>query len=159
MRGLTERQLSILKFIQDSIRDRGYPPTLREIGERFGIRSTNGVNDHLLALERKGYIERDDERARGVRVVDAATREVLESPTPPRSPGFPRVTSYRIRELRDARAKLAEQIRLIDRAIEIEERLIVGQRAIERRSVIEPVDVPVEHAQDAASSTELEPAS
>ena len=48
---LTDRQKEVLDFIQESIGTRGYPPTLREIGERMGIRSTNGVNDHLKALE------------------------------------------------------------------------------------------------------------
>ena len=50
---LTDRQREILDFITRSITTRGYPPTLREIGTHFGIRSTNGVNDHLRALERK----------------------------------------------------------------------------------------------------------
>ena len=57
---LTKRQQQILDFIAVSIDDLGYPPTLREIGEHFGIRSTNGVNDHLKALEKKGYLRRDD---------------------------------------------------------------------------------------------------
>ena len=53
---LTDRQQQILDFIGESINARGFPPTLREIGEHFGIRSTNGVNDHLKALEKKyGY--------------------------------------------------------------------------------------------------------
>src|SRR3982750_137021 len=51
---LTERQEKILAFIKKSIQDQGYPPTIREIGEHFGIRSTNGANDHLKPLERKG---------------------------------------------------------------------------------------------------------
>src|SRR5271170_1023569 len=51
MQGLTQRQQMVLVFIRQSISDRGYPPTLREIGARMGIRSTNGVNDHLRALE------------------------------------------------------------------------------------------------------------
>ena len=50
----------MLEFIGQSIESRGYPPTLREIGEHMGIRSTNGVNDHLKALEKKGYLERED---------------------------------------------------------------------------------------------------
>ena len=45
----------------------GYPPTLREIGSRMGIRSTNGVNDHLRALERKGYLTREDMKSRALR--------------------------------------------------------------------------------------------
>lgn len=68
---LTQRQSQILDFISTSIEGRGYPPTLREIGEQFGIRSTNGVNDHLRALEKKGYITREDLKSRAMRPVAA----------------------------------------------------------------------------------------
>jgi repressor LexA len=64
---LTDRQREVLDFISDSIRKRGYPPTLREIGSHFGIRSTNGVNDHLRALEKKGYLHREDLKSRALR--------------------------------------------------------------------------------------------
>ena len=66
---LTERQREILTFISASIAERGYPPTLREIGEHFGIRSTNGVNDHLKALEKKGHLRREDLKSRAMRPV------------------------------------------------------------------------------------------
>ena len=69
MQGLTKRQSQTLEFIRHSIEDRGYPPTLREIGEHMGIRSTNGVNDHLRALERKGYLRREDMKSRALRLV------------------------------------------------------------------------------------------
>jgi repressor LexA len=65
--GLTDRQREVLDFISDSIRKRGYPPTLREIGGHFGIRSTNGVNDHLRALEKKGFLHREDLKSRALR--------------------------------------------------------------------------------------------
>ena len=52
MKGLTRRQQEILDYISTSIQGRGYPPTIREIGKHMGIRSTNGVNDHLKALAR-----------------------------------------------------------------------------------------------------------
>src|SRR3954465_15211250 len=68
---LTDRQREILEFITQSIRDRGYPPTLREIGLHFGIKSTNGVNDHLRALEKKGYLQREDLESRALRPVGA----------------------------------------------------------------------------------------
>ena len=70
---LTDRQREILDFITRSIRDRGYPPTLREIGLHFGIRSTNGVNDHLRALEKKGHLQREDLKSRALRPVPPAT--------------------------------------------------------------------------------------
>jgi repressor LexA len=69
MQGLTKRQEQTLDFIRESIKGRGYPPTLREIGEHMGIRSTNGVNDHLRALERKGYLRREDMKSRALRLV------------------------------------------------------------------------------------------
>lgn len=68
--GLTERQRLCLDFIKRSIADRGWPPTLRELGAWMGIRSTNGVNDHLRALERKGFIVREELRARAIRPVE-----------------------------------------------------------------------------------------
>ncbi len=76
---LTERQREILAFINESIRERGYPPTLREIGARFGIKSTNGVNDHLRALEKKGYLHREDLKSRALRPV-AAPEPTVEIP-------------------------------------------------------------------------------
>ena len=66
---LTDRQKEVLDFISRSITERGYPPTLREIGEHMGIRSTNGVNDHLKALEKKGYLQREDLKSRALRPI------------------------------------------------------------------------------------------
>ena len=73
MQGLTERQREILDFIQARIEEQGYPPTIREIGEVMGIRSTNGVNDHLKALERKGYLKREGLKSRALRPVSSET--------------------------------------------------------------------------------------
>jgi repressor LexA len=78
MQGLTQRQQMVLDFIRQSIVDRGYPPTLREIGARMGIRSTNGVNDHLRALERKGYLTREDMKSRALRPTNLATQAMGE---------------------------------------------------------------------------------
>ena len=66
---LTQRQREILDFISSSIVERGFPPTLREIGLHFNIRSTNGVNDHLKALEKKGHLRREDLKSRAMRPV------------------------------------------------------------------------------------------
>ena len=66
---LTDRQRQVLECVEDSIKSRGIPPTLRELRDRLGIRSTNGVNDHLTALERKGYIVRLDQKSRGLQVL------------------------------------------------------------------------------------------
>jgi repressor LexA len=80
MQGLTHRQQMVLDFIRESIADRGYPPTLREIGARMGIRSTNGVNDHLRALERKGYLKREDMKSRALRPTHAPSSVQLPLP-------------------------------------------------------------------------------
>ncbi|HEX9291187.1 MAG TPA: transcriptional repressor LexA [Anaeromyxobacteraceae bacterium] len=74
--GLTERQLEVLRFIATEIEDRGYPPTIREIGEALDIASTNGVNDHLKALEKKGYLQRDPVKSRAL-IPTSQAREVL----------------------------------------------------------------------------------
>jgi repressor LexA len=60
---LTARQRAIYDFLLKSIREKGYAPSIPEIGARFKIASTNGVSDHLKALERKGYIRRAGKRA------------------------------------------------------------------------------------------------
>ncbi|MDQ2645367.1 MAG: transcriptional repressor LexA [Myxococcota bacterium] len=81
MQGLTKRQEQTLDFIRKSIEERGYPPTLREIGEYMGIRSTNGVNDHLRALERKGYLRREDMKSRALKLVEDAMPAVSRPAT------------------------------------------------------------------------------
>lgn len=63
---ITDRQKEILTFIQRTTEERGFPPTIREIGEEMDIRSTNGVNDHLKALERKGYLTRGEQQSRSL---------------------------------------------------------------------------------------------
>ena len=73
---LTDRQLEVLRFIARQIEECGYPPTIREIGEGLDIRSTNGVNDHLKALERKGYLTRDAVKSRAV-IPTPRAREAL----------------------------------------------------------------------------------
>jgi repressor LexA len=81
MTGLTDRQLEVLRFIAREIEERGYPPTIREIGEALDIRSTNGVNDHLKALERKGFLTRDPVKSRALIPTEAARGALLgESP-------------------------------------------------------------------------------
>jgi len=66
---ITERQQAIYEFIGEAMEVRGMPPTLREIGAKFGIRSTNGVEKHLVALERGGYISRERGKSRGIAAI------------------------------------------------------------------------------------------
>src|SRR5260370_2540724 len=66
MEELTNRQKQILHFIVRESELKGFPPTIREIGEQMDIRSTNGVNDHLKALERKGYLIRGEQQSRSL---------------------------------------------------------------------------------------------
>ena len=66
---LTERQAAILAFIKDFAQDHGYPPTIPEIQKEFGIKSPNGVNNHIKALTKKGYIKRDSSRARALEII------------------------------------------------------------------------------------------
>jgi len=66
MDDITDRQKEILTYIQRTTEERGFPPTIREIGEEMDIRSTNGVNDHLKALERKGFLTRGEQQSRSL---------------------------------------------------------------------------------------------
>ena len=72
---LTARQKAIYDFLVKSIREKGFAPSIVEIGKQFKIASTNGVSDHLKALERKGYIRRVGKRA--IEVVNALGKAVL----------------------------------------------------------------------------------
>ncbi len=78
MKDLTARQEAILSYIKESLQEKGFPPTLREIGDFFGIKSTNGVNDHLVALEKKGYIKRNKDLSRAIEIVGFSASEHKE---------------------------------------------------------------------------------
>ena len=73
---MTKRQKAIYEFIRDKIRNRGYGPTVREIGKQFDIRSPNGVICHLKALEKKGYISRKEKISRAIELKAEPIREV-----------------------------------------------------------------------------------
>ncbi|MBU3706272.1 MAG: repressor LexA [Mycobacterium sp.] len=78
---LTERQRTILDVIRASVTSRGYPPSIREIGDAVGLTSTSSVAHQLRTLERKGYLRRDPNRPRAVDVrssEDAAPPVVTE---------------------------------------------------------------------------------
>src|SRR5713226_4214373 len=67
---LTDRQRAIYEFIRDKIENRGYGPTVREIGLGFDIKSPNGVMCHLKALEKKGLIKREGFSARAISLLN-----------------------------------------------------------------------------------------
>lgn len=83
MEKLTEKQAEILRFLVMHQADTGYPPTVREIARHFRFKSPKAAADHLAALERKGYIDRQSGMARGLRVVENPFAE------PDRSEGIP----------------------------------------------------------------------
>jgi repressor LexA len=67
--GLTARQRRVLEVIRDSVERRGYPPSMREIGDAVGLTSPSSVSHQLHALERKGFIRRDPNRPRALEVL------------------------------------------------------------------------------------------
>ncbi|MGF0319500.1 transcriptional repressor LexA [Nocardia fluminea] len=79
---LTVRQRTVLEVIRSSVTERGYPPSIREIGDAVGLTSTSSVAHQLRALERKGYLRRDPNRPRAVNVrgLDEAVRSVTTLP-------------------------------------------------------------------------------
>ncbi len=72
---LTKRQKAVYDFIRDKIRNRGYGPTVREIGDEFNIRSPNGVMCHLKAIEKKGLITREKNLSRAINLVREPVEE------------------------------------------------------------------------------------
>ncbi len=73
---LTKRQKNIFDFIKSHIEEKGWPPTIREIGNKMGIRSPNGVMCHIKALEKKGCIETEPNMSRCIRLVGFRLRHV-----------------------------------------------------------------------------------
>ncbi len=123
---LTDRQLEVLRFIATEIDERGYPPTIREIGEALDIASTNGVNDHLKALERKGYLQRDPVKSRAL-IPTSAARHVLGA--------RPQDNVVSLAERRDAR----QSGRLVE--IPIIGRVAAGQPILAQEQIEDTVQV------------------
>jgi len=69
MKKLTEKQENVFRFICEQQQNRGYPPTIREIGDKFNLRSTGSVRDYLNALEKKGFINRNSRTSRGIEIL------------------------------------------------------------------------------------------
>ncbi|MED0676184.1 transcriptional repressor LexA [Aneurinibacillus thermoaerophilus] len=99
MKKLSSRQLAILDFIKKEVKEKGYPPSVREIGEAVGLASASTVHGHLARLEKKGLIRRDPTKPRAIEVLDgerkgnAAMLETVRTVTVPMigkvTAGFP----------------------------------------------------------------------
>lgn len=70
---LSQRQNEILSFIKQEIRRKGYPPSVREIGDAVGLMSSSTVHGHLQTLEDKGYIRRDATKPRAIEVLESSS--------------------------------------------------------------------------------------
>ncbi|KEP25523.1 MULTISPECIES: transcriptional repressor LexA [Bacillus] len=79
MTKLSKRQLDILKFIKEEVKSKGYPPSVREIGEAVGLASSSTVHGHLARLETKGLIRRDPTKPRAIEVLDDEEMNIPKS--------------------------------------------------------------------------------
>jgi repressor LexA len=70
VKNLSSRQRSILDFIKQEVKEKGYPPSVREIGEAVGLASSSTVHGHLARLEKKGLIRRDPTKPRAIEILD-----------------------------------------------------------------------------------------
>jgi repressor LexA len=76
MTKISKRQQDILDFIKDEVRAKGYPPSVREIGEAVGLASSSTVHGHLSRLESKGFIRRDPTKPRAIEILDETNSHV-----------------------------------------------------------------------------------
>lgn len=79
MKKVSKRQEDILTFIKDEVRKKGYPPSVREIGEAVGLASSSTVHGHLARLESKGLIRRDPTKPRAIEILDMEEFSSLKS--------------------------------------------------------------------------------
>lgn len=70
MEKISKKQSEILKFMKSEVREKGYPPSVREICQAVGLKSTSTVHGHLAQLEKKGYIRRDPSKPRAIEIID-----------------------------------------------------------------------------------------
>ncbi len=77
---LTERQQHILRVIRDTVAARGYPPSVREIGDAVGLRSPSSVHSQIASLQRNGYLRKDPSRPRAIEVQFDPETELVRSP-------------------------------------------------------------------------------
>lgn len=76
MRELSGRQRQILEYIQKCVEEKGYPPSVREIGQAVGLSSSSTVHGHLSRLEQKGYLRRDPTKPRAIELLSPEHRRV-----------------------------------------------------------------------------------
>ena len=82
MTELTDRQRQVLEFIDGEVRERGYPPSVREIGEAVGLSSSSTVHAHLAALQDKGFLKRDPTKPRAMELIyDSSSGTAIERRT------------------------------------------------------------------------------
>jgi repressor LexA len=79
LKKVSKRQEDILTFIKDEVRKKGYPPSVREIGEAVGLASSSTVHGHLARLESKGLIRRDPTKPRAIEILDMEEFSTLKS--------------------------------------------------------------------------------
>ncbi|GAX91771.1 repressor LexA [Effusibacillus lacus] len=90
---LSKRQQQILDYIKDEVRKKGYPPSVREIGDAVGLASSSTVHGHLARLEQKGLIRRDPVKPRAIEILDMDTPVVAHNASTVMAPIIGKVTA------------------------------------------------------------------
>lgn len=93
MRELTKRQNEIFEYIKQTVHSKGYPPSVREIGEAVGLASSSTVHGHLSRLEEKGYIKRDPTKPRAIEIVTEQLGETMNMESTIHVPVIGKVTA------------------------------------------------------------------
>ncbi len=126
---LTERQNQVFEFLRAHVRDAGRPPTIAEVGQHLGLRSSNGVHKLLVALEAKGYISRVRHEARGITILDDDAPAFRFDEGPP-SVFMPRAVTSAVaqRPLARGRTQVLVEPRILPRGVDLDNclALVVG---------------------------------
>lgn len=142
---LTDRQKDVYDLIQSLISQRGYGPTVREIGENFGIKSPNGVMCHLRALERKGLIVRKANKSRAIELTGEHSRSITGLPLAGMVSGQPTTLNIESTDAIDLGRSLATGDRFV---------VVVSGDVLVQRGILDGDHVIIERA-EAANAGDL----
>lgn len=144
MKSLTRMQSNIIEFIKRHVKENGYPPTIREIGDAVGLASSSTVHGHLNRLEKRGFLRRDPERPRAIEVIDDQGRRsvaaieipIFSSLKDKTVSGYFSAPSYSVGQNKDVFMIAVKDDQMIEDGIHNGDLVIVSRRSVKNGDIV-----------------------